>query len=255
MAADSTHHDDASADLRAIETRIARHPGYLNYAQASALLATIKHVVEPNWRELLAVLDAPNANPILALELIQNVRKPVVRDQYRATLDQKLHNYLASAFTLVDHVRRIAEVRNDEPVQKMLAAKPELLANPEIPFMQDLRNFTLHQTLPVMSSRLNVTAPNQPGMAMESFIELSVTSLLQWTKWTNRSKAFLVAQGDAVNLRPVVARHGELVLAFNTVFFNDLEAANAQHLGSLNELIAERTALLTGMNPGSVDAH
>jgi hypothetical protein len=240
---------DATLDeeLQAIEGRIARHPGYLNYAQASALLATIKHVVEPNWRELLAALDAPNANPMLALELVQNVRKPVVRDKFRATLDQKLHNYLAGAFTLVDHVRRIVESRNDEPVEKMLAAKPALLANPEVSFMQDLRNFTLHRTLPVTSSRVNVTAPNQAEMTMESFIELSIPSLLEWKKWTSTSKAFLAAQGDAVNLRPVVAKHGELILTFNTVFFNDLEAANATHLDGLNELVTERNALLAGI--------
>lgn len=99
--------DDPADALREVEARIAEHPGYRNYAQASALLATIKHVVEPNWRELLAVLDAPNSNTALAMELVQNVREPQVRDRYRATLDQKLHNYLASAFTLVDHVRRI----------------------------------------------------------------------------------------------------------------------------------------------------
>ncbi len=237
-------------DLRAIESRIARHPGYLNYAQATTLLATIKHVVEPNWRELLAVLDAPNATPMLALELVQNVRKPVIRDKFRATLDQKLHNYLASAFTLVDHVRRIVEARNDEPVEKMLAAKPELLANPEVPFMQDLRNFTLHRTLPVTSSRVNVTAPNQADMKMESFIELSVPSLLEWKKWTSASKAFLADQGDAVNLRPVAAKHGELILTFNTVFFNNLEAANAAHLDGLNELMTQRNALLIG---GSIE--
>jgi hypothetical protein len=237
-------------ELQAIEGLIARHPGYLSYAQASALLATIKHVVEPNWRELLAVLDAPSANPMLALELVQKVRKPVVRDKFRATLDQKLHNYLASAFTLVDHVRRIVEARNDEPVEKMLAAKPALLANPEVAFMQDLRNFTLHRTLPVTSSRVNVTAPNQAEMTMESIIELSVPSLLEWKKWTSASKAFLAAHDDAVNLRPVVAKHGELILTFDTVFFNDLEAANTADLEGLNELVTKRNALLIG---GSIE--
>ena len=238
--------DDSTDQLREIEARIARHPGYRNHAQASALLATIKHVVEPNWRELLAVLDAPDGNSALALELVQNVRKPEVRDRYRATLDQKLHNYLASAFTLVDHVRRIVEVRDDEPVQKMLAAKPALLTNAEIPFMQDLRNFTLHRTLPVVGNRLHVTEPNQPNMTMETFIEFGVPPLLEWEKWSNASKKFLHAQGEAVNLRPVVARHGELILRFNTIFFNNLELANAEHLEGLNELVAERNSILTG---------
>ena len=82
---------------------------------------------------------------------------------------------------------------------------------------------------------------------MESFIELSIPSLLEWKKWTSTSKAFLAAQGDAVNLRPVVAKHGELILTFNTVFFNDLEAANATHLDGLNELVTERNALLAGI--------
>lgn len=128
----------------------------------------------------------------------------------------------------------------------MLAAKPALLANPEIPFMQDLRNFTLHRTLPVMSNRLQVNAPNRSAMTMETFIELSVPSLLEWEKWSSASRTFLHTQGEAINLRPAVAKHGQLVLEFNTVFFNDLQSANAEHLDDLSQLVVERNSALTG---------
>jgi len=55
-------------------------------------LATIKDVVEPNWREVLAHMDKPGTDAMLALELIQNLRPPVISRSIPSCLDRHLHN-------------------------------------------------------------------------------------------------------------------------------------------------------------------
>jgi hypothetical protein len=232
--------------LRDVEARIAEHPGYIAFQEHAALQDMINHVVEPNWRQLLAVLDAPAANPVLALELIQNMRPAAVREKYTAELSRALHNYLASAFTLIDHVRRIMRNRNDEVATKhheRLDALPDVL---ELPFVKNLRNYTLHQTLPVVRHELEITHPNHQAMTMDSRIQLDVVSLLKWKGWSAASKRFLAQCGDHVDLRPVIQKHGEAVLTLNAHLLNDLLEANKADLADLNRLVLERNAVLLG---------
>lgn len=119
--------------------------------------------------------------------------------------------------------------------------------NPEIPFMQDLRNYTLHRTLPLLAHRLSMTKVNTPEQRMESEVELSVGALVQWEGWSAASKGFLASKGDAIALRPVVRRHRELVYFVNMWLHNALSRGSNEGLEELNNRVTARNALLTGV--------
>lgn len=238
--------DDLSDRLKDAERRISEHPGYKAHAANSALLMTINGVFVPNWHELLPLLEQASSNVGLAFELVQNVHRPDVRDQFQAQMTQRLHNYLASAMTLVDHVRRIMAGRDDSISQEFERRKKDMVANLEVPFMQDLRNFTVHRTLPLLAHRVSMTNLNSPDERFESEVELSVSHLLEWDRWSVATRRFLTDQSEVIVLRPIVRTHGQLVLQLNSWLYDELGRANAQALVEVNRLVVERNAVLAG---------
>jgi hypothetical protein len=147
--------------------------------------------------------------------------------------------------TLVDHTRRLMKGRTGEVTDEFTRRKAELLEHPEVPFMQDLRNFTLHRKLPFLAHTVSMTNVNKPDQQFESEVLLSASDLLDWDGWTARSSMFLASAGD-VELRPVVRKHGEMVSALNIWLFASL--IDAIDLAAINELVVERNAILTGVD-------
>lgn len=124
---------DLYGELKAAERRIFEHPGYKERMELQALELSITAVFVPNLRELRALLEAASTNEELAFELIQNVREPTVREQFHAQTTQRLPNYLASAQSLVDHVRRLMRDRAGPIAKEFERRKAALLQNPEVP--------------------------------------------------------------------------------------------------------------------------
>src|ERR1700678_3235248 len=102
VTADDPHQDN-SARLREAERRIERHPGYQEYLLCLAFERSLTAVFIPNWKELLVLLDQVATDPSLALEMVQNVRPPDVREKFQSDTTQRLHNYVAGTMTLVEH--------------------------------------------------------------------------------------------------------------------------------------------------------
>jgi hypothetical protein len=229
--------------LKEAERKLFKHSGYRQWVKYSALHQTITAVFIPNWNELLALLEQASADQQLAIELVQNVHRPDVRDRFQALTVQRLHNYVAGTMTLVDHVRRISDYVKDV-IADFEQRKVALVNHPEVPFVQDLRNYTLHHSLPLVAHRLSMSAVNTPAQQMESEVELSVGELLRWKKWSASSKAYLANQDEVVGLRPLVRTHGDLVVKFNMHVYQELARANEPALQEANELVIARNALL-----------
>ena len=233
-----------AARLRDVERRLNQHPAALEYRECEALARTVTGVFLPNATELCALLDAAATNQQLAVELVQNVRAPVVRERFQATVGQRLHNYLASTTTLVDHVRRIMNGRSGHLVDEFAAKKRDVVAHPEIGFMVGLRNFTLHRVLPFVGHTLTITDANTPEASMVSEVQLSVAELLEWTGWTADAAAFVSSHGEALQLRAVVRSHVNLVAPLNLWLHDEL--MGLIDIAAVNELVVERNAILAG---------
>jgi hypothetical protein len=232
--------------LREAERRIAEHPGYREHLKIEALNRSLNSVFIPNWKELLALLDAAATNEMLATELVQNVRKPTIRDRFDAALTQRLHNYLAGAQSLVDHVRRLMRNRSGSIAEEFTRRKQELLQNPEVPFMEDFRNFVLHRELPYISHSISMGRIGTALRMTKSEVELGVWQLLKWEKWKPLAREFLKAQGNVLILRPVIKKHGQLMIGLNGWLHNELAKANKQALIEVNKLVDARNSIQRG---------
>lgn len=96
---------------------------------------------------------------------------------------------------------------------------------------------------------LSMTNVNTPNQKMESEVELDVPDLLTWDGWTQRARTFLQAQGDTLKLRPVVKKHGGLMLELNTWIHQELAKAHEPALDEVNALIDARNTILAGGSP------
>lgn len=229
------------------EQRVASHPAVQQFYELLALRRMLD-VWHLNWGELLALLAAAATNEHLAVELVQNVHAPNVRDQFHKVTTQRLHNYVAATMAVVDHVRRLMRDRIGPIADEFSRRKEEVIADPVVPFIQDLRNFTLHRTVPGFSHRLSFSGVNTPDQTMRSELGLDRTQLLEWKGWTQPSRAFLEAQEELVELRPLILSHGRLIGQLNGWLLNSLATDNEPGLEEANKLVAERNHILMGVD-------
>ena len=106
-----------------------------------AFAHSLNTVFHRNTVELLTPLQAVSSSLDLALKLILGV-DAAVRSEFNAEVTQRLHNYVAATMTLVDHSRRLMKERAGSVADKFDTRKTTLLTNPEVRFIQELRNFT-----------------------------------------------------------------------------------------------------------------
>jgi hypothetical protein len=138
--------DPPRAELDALNHRLGEHSGWIAHQRWEALRRTVD-LHSRNLADLEPLIGAPSNDIELAMQLSQDidVEAPVVREQYWAAMDQRLHNALASAITLVDHVRRLIQ----HYPGTVLAAEFER-RNAEIKndngaaFIRRLRNYIVH---------------------------------------------------------------------------------------------------------------
>jgi hypothetical protein len=243
--------------LRAIEAAdraLRDHPGQQRRRDLEGLWISVGQVMMPNLRELVTLLRQPAADDSLFAELIQNVRPPVVREQYQGELTRRLANYVASALALVEHVRRLTR-RSRAPFMDEFHGRLQVLAEqPEVSFIQDLRNFTLHRRLPALGHTASLQIDGDV-QRHDFAVILDRDDLLGWKGWSARSRRFIEQHPDGVELERVIERHGELTVELNTWVHDQLQEEFEPLRQELNLLIRRRHAALFNIPETEVDQY
>ena len=140
---------DGGADLRALLDEIEAHPGTRARREWDALIF-VHSIFGWNQRELMEMIEAidSNAND-LAILMAGNVRHHEERKGLFTELIRRLHNYLASVVTFVDHTRNLMRSyegshTHSEYEQRVAAVTAHGLAR----FVTKLRSYLLHYRLP-----------------------------------------------------------------------------------------------------------
>lgn len=236
--------DEYGATLEAAQRRMINHAGYKEKQLYDGLARSVYAVFIPNRNDLIALLDRAASDANLAVELFQNVWRPTVRIQFEGSVMRALLNYVASATALVEHTRRIMRGRTGPIVEEFERRKCDVISNPEVPFIHNLRNYVLHHSLPFIGHEVRLQP--QPGIVAVGEIRLSVQQLTSWDGWSAPARQFIASHDEALALRPVVELHAELVAGLNLWLCEQLSAANAPALEQTNRLVDERNAILGG---------
>ena len=228
-------------ELDAFDARLRAHPGYQEHVRLHAFAHSLNAVFHRNRDELLLPLRAVASSLDLALKLIPGV-DAAVRAEFNAEVMQRLHNYVAATMTLVDHSRRLMRERTGSVADEFLARKTSLLENPEVRFIQDLRNYTLHRSLPLVAHRLRLSGQSSGSAQAESEVLLGTADLLVWHGWSSESRAWIQGQPRGVSLLPLITQHSALVYDLNSWLLDALSAENRPALEEANAIIVERNA-------------
>lgn len=244
--------------IRDLERQIQQHPGTAAHSRWTNLASMYRGVYRRNREDLVLLLKAPQNDSALAIELIQNVRPPEVREKYADELARLFLNYVAGTFALVDHVRRLlADYETTAFLKEFESRKRRALAASSHPVVQGLRNYYIHFDIPAFSWTLRFA---DSGEDDDFGHHLPVVSLLRWDGWSSSARAELEGQ-EEIDLTDLVLRHGQaidelhewLLAQFQVVHGADVDAVNtviSKLHASLAELDASRRDGALGGAPG-----
>jgi hypothetical protein len=236
-----------SPTLDELQQEMSEHPGQVALARWEGLRRSIG-VHDRNAHELLGLLDHIASSPDIAVEMFQNTRPPTARFEIEAQIDQRLHNYVASAKSLIDHSRRHFEKYGGSELQQEYEQQRQAITrSPLARFIGDLRNYTLHRELPFVGYTVSF---GEKLATAATEIQLAPVELLKWDGWTSLSKAFLTDSSEAISLRTVAADHMQLVHDLYTWVLAQFEGLHRADLVALDEIRSEFNWVLSGGREG-----
>lgn len=206
-----------------------------------ARLDNTRYVFVMNDRELrqaLMFITKPQAVPLVADD--QKSRA------YLLEVVRLLHNYLASAFTLVDHTRILAKdlYLSTDFWEEYEAKTKDMFDDSSLAqFVQRLRVYMLHRALPFTSLTLRMHA--QPQSELDCFVNLDLARLRLWDGWNHGAREYLNRAEERVRLDELVAAYASLVTEFHDWFSTRQQDI---HYGWLSDE-GETTSRLTYTRP------
>lgn len=221
-------------DYKKAYEEINAHPGKLAHDNWANLKVTYSGIFVVNRSQLLTLLDSPTKSDELIFELIQNVRSQKVKEAFQSEMLRMLHNYIASASSLVDHSRRFVKKYSGSEFGAGYDKKREVVAaTGEHCFLKDLRNYLMHVGIPPIGYTIKISKDGK-----ETFIaQLTSSKLLEWDKWSKTARAYIEGSGDHVQLVPLIKSHAAIIDEFYNWIFDQFGKLHGAEIEEVNELI------------------
>jgi hypothetical protein len=206
------------------------------------------YVFESNYLWLVRALDYFGREEVsVELWRLDNRAK---LESFIDEVTRLLHNFLASAQSLVDHTRVFKnKMYKGQTFEKIYQDKVDrgLSHSPTVSFVQDLRNYVLHKQLPIASAQLSFKGGGGTITELDNTIKLDVNELREWNKWKPESRVFLASLDDKVQIREVAEKYEGAIRAFYQWFgeqqtqvhrseFVELSRLETQHEQVMQEL-------------------
>lgn len=176
-----------------------------------------------NYSELKRLLDKT--------EEIQTAIRLTHREDIMEEIAFRLHNYVSSAMSLVEHTRRLNkrlyENRNPEALEEIETEIGKRFVNNEThQIIQGLRDYAQHRKLPIVGRSMSYHALDQTPK-LEAAYYLSTESLLEWAGWKPLVKQkldklknlsledrFFKYQMKDIPINPLITDHHKEVTSF-----------------------------------------
>jgi hypothetical protein len=214
-----------------LSTAVYQSNAYRTYLRFH-LIGTNYFVFARNYEELKKLLlaaQSPDTFQKLWTEDKQEDMLLVKRELIRM-----LHNFIASAKTLVDHTRAVIEDWYSDT--KFLEeyeseVQQRFVGNPVTGFIEELRNYALHFRLPITNARYTVaTDPaTQEQVATQAFV-LDKSELMQWSKWTSKGTPYLVSADVEIVVAEIADHYYQEIRGFHDWMMKRLEEIHSDEI-------------------------
>lgn len=202
---------EAIRQVKVLEERIARTEA-AGLVLVFAPVRASHRIFDANSQELgeLLVLNASDQ----FASVLWDVRNRALLDGFMDEATRRLHNYVASAMSLVDHTRRA--IRKVYPPNSPPRAEYDgrvqatFASSPEVRFVQDLRDLLLHV------DALNVNARFHWDRIAGEKRELMLLRerLVRWPGWSAPAREVLARNADDISIEPLIRNYTATVSAF-----------------------------------------
>lgn len=235
-------------DWLALRNQLDTSPEHEIVRRIDAILFCLK-LFEDNYRDLMGLLDRLE-NPDIAFQMAVWAREH--RADFSAQIERAtrlFHNFLASVQTLVEHTRTNARrLYKNHPFFAEYQAKVNyyFASNPLHVFIQDLRNYTLHHELPIITGQftLSKVEGTDDKFDITFVLKLDTTELKKRRKeWKSISKQFLSKHAETLPLKQLIVDYYSLVKEFHDWLTERQLQVNAEKLERFHEMV-ERIATL-----------
>ncbi|WP_202744873.1 hypothetical protein [Acinetobacter pittii] len=213
------------------------------------------NIFQMNTIELLQLSQRIN-DPNEGLDLMMAENRDAGNQTHRE-VTRLVHNFVASAKTLVEHTRNFMKehYQNTSIYNKYIEKiKLDFGNEPVIKFVEDLRNFLLHNGLPptemYLEFKSNPNTSNGDG-AMKTGIRLKTKELLKWKGWTALAKRYLENSNDFIDIHNFASDYEKKVINFHNWLNNELNSFHSNDLTEYNKLVSELHST-HDLNKGSV---
>lgn len=192
--------------------------------------------VQRSWRvfarnaaELVALLHSVESNVVASLRLMQDSgtgddEVDKFHQEFWDAVDQRLHNLVSSAVSLVDHTRPLVDFYEYEPgFREEFKTRNEIVArSPRASFLRRLRNYLLHYGMAplVRTMRLETTTAEEWDHLM---VQLSGDGLLGWDGWNRTQREFISSFEGGPPLREICRAHADDMRALYAWLFGQFQ--------------------------------
>ncbi len=185
-----------------------------------------------NFEQLTSIINEFNSRKSL---LLFDVRNTTELGRFLVEVTRLLHNYVASAMTLVDHTRiLVRELYNGSEFSEFnneynAEIESKFQLNPLHQFVQGLRNYIVHKGLPIVGGNLD---PNK----IETYLIINFAELRDDFKWNKLAKEFISSRVEDEKLEIIVSDYCKLVSEFHEWFYKRQLAIQAEKFKEANKL-------------------
>ena len=167
-------------------------------------------VFQRNSSELMGLLATAETNARYSLMLMTDLELiPGEQAIFWAQFDQRLHNLLASATSLVDHTRRLISYYEHEPefTENFRRRNDEVAESDVALFLRRLRNYLLHFGVAPTMQTLHFGGPAGQQTDWKFEVQLSGTSLLRWKGWNSQNRSYIKSFDQGLHVRVLVEEY------------------------------------------------
>lgn len=137
-------------------------------------------------------------------------------------IPRRFHNYVASWYSIREHSYRILKKIERSELKQSSAFVDEyknqvslyFKNSIENKFVQELRNYTQHNQLPIPSLTIKMSRDEEEKLNLSYSFTLSCDELLQRGEWSSTSKIFLQNQKKSFALDDLIEKHFYLTKDF-----------------------------------------
>ena len=142
----------------------------------------------------------------------------------------RLHNFVASVMTLVEHTRILVRSRwsGSTFFEEYDQQVETFRSSPVAQLVQDMRDYTLHRKLPVTGAQ--ISSHNHPVVFVD------VPKLREWDRWSKAARAWLEAAEDNMPLRPLIDEYERLAEALYMWMEDRIRQIHANEWAELERL-------------------